>query len=379
MNNGMGMGMGMGSSNSTSMMDMMMMTPFLHFTGGDFLIFKAWMPSSAGAIAGASIGLACLAVIDRWLAAVRATLDAYWTRRALRSTSQNDCHGGSCAAIEPSINSLEKVGEIPAQVTIRTVVLHTVPPFIPSHDIPRGVIHGIQALVAYLLMIGVMTYQAAYLISIVVGLGLGEIIFGRYGCGQRVNAHFQLQAPAPRGAFDEDNEPKFCDGYINPTNNRTLFPLSGGFLSLNSEHPQWTIGVFLASGPANTFNDFKQIKPYSTQKGEGIIPCIPLDFTSPNATGLNNGQNVTIQIVFDGGDGQLYQCADLTLSNNATLSGVGKCTNTTGTGSNGGSTSTTTGSAAQSTKTSSSAERSSLLGLSTSVLGLVGLAMGLSF
>ena len=72
-----------------------------------------------------------------------------------------------------------------------------------------------------------------------------------------VNAHFQLQYPPPRGVFDEDNEPTFCgtirqlhsifddvyfvlDGYLTAITNRSQFPLSGGFFSLNSEHPKWT-------------------------------------------------------------------------------------------------------------------------------------------
>ncbi len=74
-----------------------------------------------------------------------------------------------------------------------------------------------------------------------------------------VNAHFQLQFPTPRGVFNMDNEPTFCgyvmkyllanivliditsylDGYLNSVSNRTEFPLSGGFYSLNSEHTQW--------------------------------------------------------------------------------------------------------------------------------------------
>jgi hypothetical protein len=71
-----------------------------------------------------------------------------------------------------------------------------------------------------------------------------------------VNAHFQLAFPEPRGPFDDDNEVNFCgnetrflsilvlmfmaDNYINAVSNRSEFPLSGGFITLNSEHPQWS-------------------------------------------------------------------------------------------------------------------------------------------
>ncbi|PFH50744.1 hypothetical protein AMATHDRAFT_60586 [Amanita thiersii Skay4041] len=185
-----------------------------------------------------------------------------------------------------------------------------------------------------------------------------------------VNAHFQLQFPAPRGPFNEDKEPTFCDGFNNPTNNRTTFPLSGGFFSLNSEHPQWSTSIYLSTGNASSFDDFKQIKPFFLQKGEGAF-CFPLDFTSPNATGLSDGQNVSIQIVFDGGDGSLYQCADLKLSATANLTTqMSQCSNATGS-------STASGSGA--TPTSSSAGRTAWFGFSTVALGLAGLGVSIAF
>ena len=70
-----------------------------------------------------------------------------------------------------------------------------------------------------------------------------------------VNAHFQLAFPGPRGPFVEDNEVNFCgniarfvsihvltsaaDNYVNAVSNRTEFPVSGGFITLNSEHTTW--------------------------------------------------------------------------------------------------------------------------------------------
>lgn len=67
------------------------------------------------------------------------------------------------------------------------------------------------------------------------------------------------------------------------------------------------VAVYLAnkSNPTS-FADFNQITPFLQLEGEGLF-CLPLGFTSPNATGLQNGENVTIQILYDGGDGNLYQ------------------------------------------------------------------------
>lgn len=57
------------------------MVPWLHFTSGDHLFFKSWHPESAGAIAGACIGLVLLALFERWLSATRSVLEAHWRRR----------------------------------------------------------------------------------------------------------------------------------------------------------------------------------------------------------------------------------------------------------------------------------------------------------
>ena len=64
---------------STSQVDMM--TPYLHFTGGDNLFFKSWRPSSNGAIAGACIALVVLAISDRLLSSIRGAMEARWKRR----------------------------------------------------------------------------------------------------------------------------------------------------------------------------------------------------------------------------------------------------------------------------------------------------------
>jgi solute carrier family 31 (copper transporter), member 1 len=64
------------------------MIPYLHFTGGDHLYFSSWEPSSRGAIAGASLGLLILAILERGLHATRAVMDARWRRYALNDYSR---------------------------------------------------------------------------------------------------------------------------------------------------------------------------------------------------------------------------------------------------------------------------------------------------
>jgi len=197
------------------------------------------------------------------------------------------------------------------------------------------------------------------------------------------NAHFQLQFPGPRGPFVEDSEPTFCDGYDNETTNRTAFPLTGGFLVLNSEHSSWTAAVALTTKPnASDFSDFLNVVPFAKHSGEGPF-CLSLDFSKTNATGLTEGQNVTIEVIFDGGDGQLYQCADMTLTNTAKIDPSVTCNGTAGASIIASATSAAGSAAGSATAPGSSpsttAPSGSALGLRSSggyvslLLGLVGI------
>ena len=126
----------------------------------------------------------------------------------------------------------------------------------------------------------------------------------------------------------------FSDGYTQVTNNRTIFPLDGGFIDLTSEHPNWSgkhcvitkierilndvhpAEVFIAidqnPNNASLFNvsstgvQLPLAKQPFTETGEGEF-CFPIDLGSLGIQGLQNGSNVTIQIEYNGGDGNLFQ------------------------------------------------------------------------
>ncbi|KAI0639191.1 hypothetical protein C8Q77DRAFT_1204722 [Trametes polyzona] len=150
-----------------------------------------------------------------------------------------------------------------------------------------------------------------------------------------VSAHFQLQYPPPRGDFVASKEVGFCDGYVDAVSNRTVFPTKGGKISINSEHPSWTLGGVIATVQnPNSFDNFTSggqfqfVVPFFKTSGEGGF-CFPIDLAAQNISGVKDGANVTIQLIYDGGDGQLYQCADLTLSDSATVPDSVQCTNAT--------------------------------------------------
>ncbi|KAH9176947.1 hypothetical protein EDB89DRAFT_2204289, partial [Lactarius sanguifluus] len=139
----------MNSSNTpTSRLDMM--TPYLHFTGGDNL-FKSWRPSSNGAVA-ASIALMALAVSERFLFSIRGAMEARWRRRHTFFYEAGN-ERGRC--LRGRYDRKQR---------------RTITPFVFSHDAARGALYSLQAL---------LTFQAAYIISVVIGLGLGEVSFER--------------------------------------------------------------------------------------------------------------------------------------------------------------------------------------------------------
>ncbi|KIM48433.1 hypothetical protein M413DRAFT_440165 [Hebeloma cylindrosporum] len=178
-----------------------MMIPYFHFAVGDSLFFESWQPRSAGALAGACLGLIVLCLFERWLAATRNVFNKQWRQRALDLTASHDLSVAS-QRISPSsktdssetkelmIDGIQEISEQQLQPPAiasgsqgRTVKSRsrTIPPFIVAHDVPRGILYAAQVLVVYLLMLAIMTFQAAYFISIVLGLGIGETIFGRVG------------------------------------------------------------------------------------------------------------------------------------------------------------------------------------------------------
>ncbi|KAH7880458.1 Ctr copper transporter [Lentinula edodes] len=144
-----------------------MMKNYLHFTAGDTLLFQTWHPNSSGAIAGACIGLVLVGLLERWLSATRAGLESYWT---LALTSHDASEEKCCEDDTASEKSGSAVGR---------KITRSVPPFIAAHDVSRGTIYAVQALLGYILMLAAMTFEAAYVISIILALGIGEILFGR--------------------------------------------------------------------------------------------------------------------------------------------------------------------------------------------------------
>ncbi|TEB39303.1 hypothetical protein FA13DRAFT_465677 [Coprinellus micaceus] len=200
------------------------------------------------------------------------------------------------------------------------------------------------------------------------------------------SAHFRLNYPEPRGVFVAANEVNFCGGYVNAVSNRSTYPLSGGVFTINTGHAGFTVGVLLSTEQnPNSWESFSLnetqtfVRDYAREEGAGTF-CIPLDIAGANIPGAVDGANVTIQVVFEGGDGNLYQCADLTLSSSFTTPSSVTCANETVSGHSESSTSTapSTSSTSGSSGNSGVGQVQYLSGLTAAgSLALAGLAAAL--
>ncbi|KDQ30092.1 hypothetical protein PLEOSDRAFT_1092022 [Pleurotus ostreatus PC15] len=173
----------MNSSNTSSSMSMPMMTPWLHLGGGDAVLFQQWKPVSPAAIAGVCVGLLLFAVLDRLLAALRRLMEGHWQKRRLALTGERDE-----SVATPLLDSFKSLGrkdegiDLPrplAKQTTMTSASRLIMTMISPTELYRGLLYGLQALTTYILMLTAMTFHVAYIVSILVGLSFGEMLFGR--------------------------------------------------------------------------------------------------------------------------------------------------------------------------------------------------------
>ncbi|KAH9958117.1 Ctr copper transporter family-domain-containing protein [Russula dissimulans] len=174
--NGMDMDMDQGMD-----MNMGNMIMYFHFTLGDNLWFFGWAPRSAGAMAGACIGLLILAMVERWLVAMRGVMEGHWRTRALIALS-NELNASVVATSRDECTKPSSKDATPLAAALPRPNLpwHQTPPFIVAYDIPRGIMQLVVASINVLFMLTIMTFQLGFIFAIVVGLGIGEAFFGRY-------------------------------------------------------------------------------------------------------------------------------------------------------------------------------------------------------
>ncbi|KAJ7478523.1 Ctr copper transporter, partial [Mycena latifolia] len=121
-----------------------------------------WVPQSNGALAGSCIGLFILALVDRWIAAVRAMMEAHSRVVARAGAKTENAKGEDTMRLQAA-------------------------PCVPAHDVMRGAMHALQAVMGFAFMLAVMCPRLPSALALVLGLGLGEALFGRYAAAAGVH------------------------------------------------------------------------------------------------------------------------------------------------------------------------------------------------
>jgi len=171
--NGMDMSMDDGMT-----MTMGNMLSYLHFTPGDNFLFYGWSPATGKALLGTCIGLFLLALVERWLSMMKTVMGIHWHTRALIELANRT----NTKTALPAHNG-KSVSSTSTQLS------HTSLPFVFAFDFPRAIIASALALIGFTFMLVVMTYQVSFILSIVIGLGVGEVLFGRYTLGVNNSLH----------------------------------------------------------------------------------------------------------------------------------------------------------------------------------------------
>ncbi|KAI8066966.1 uncharacterized protein B0P05DRAFT_475496 [Gilbertella persicaria] len=157
-----------------------------------------------------------------------------------------------------------------------------------------------------------------------------------------VNAHYTMIYPTSRG-FNEDTEPTApCGGFDSVSSSRVKVP-KNAFVTINSGHVSYSYQINAVYSNNPNTSDFSGSAVKQLAQGTRSYPeasCLAFQFGSD----VQDGTNATLQIVYNGGDGMLYQCVDVTVDSSASYNSS-MCYNadssTTNTSGNSSSTATT--------------------------------------
>ncbi|AEO65127.1 uncharacterized protein THITE_2044103 [Thermothielavioides terrestris NRRL 8126] len=174
------------SSNGSSSSGGMTMMGVFQSTTTSPLYSARWTPASTGAYAGTCIFLIALAVVFRGLLALKAWQEARWLDRELdrryvvvngKAPLAESLSRDSLAKSATAVLSENGVEENVLVVRRRTTRAR---PWRLTVDPVRALIDTLIAGVGYLLMLGVMTMNVGYFLSILGGTFLGSLLVGRF-------------------------------------------------------------------------------------------------------------------------------------------------------------------------------------------------------
>ncbi|KAL1244678.1 High affinity copper uptake protein [Trichinella spiralis] len=157
-------------------MPMMMMSMSFHGGVNEVILFSFWKITTLGGLLGSIVGIFLLAILYEGLKAMRETM----LENALVEQNLRKKNG---TVIDHADNCRQGIGETSQNQTsdIELFTLkstrHRLKPFSTAHII-QSTLHMIQLFFSYMLMLVVMTYNIWLLLAVIVGCGVGHLLFG---------------------------------------------------------------------------------------------------------------------------------------------------------------------------------------------------------
>ncbi|KAI5809967.1 Ctr copper transporter family-domain-containing protein [Peziza echinospora] len=169
-----GMDMGTGTDTNTSSDNNMHSMPMAFQTNIHTPLYAlAWTPKSQGQYAGTVVFLILLAFLHRFLVAYKAVYMRRVHEEEKRRGRVVAEGAGSSVKSEEDVNAGDE-----GKKSVGSVWANT--PWRFSSELPRAALGTVAAGVGYLLMLAVMTFNVGYFLSVLGGLFLGELVWGRF-------------------------------------------------------------------------------------------------------------------------------------------------------------------------------------------------------
>ncbi|KAF8472618.1 Ctr copper transporter [Kalaharituber pfeilii] len=164
------------SSSSHSSAKNHMMNMAFHNSITDNLFSEAWTPKSVGEYAGIIVFLIVLAIIHRFLVALKSVQDAKWRKRdksrVVIVAKDGSTKRGESTEVTTEINSTSREDGMTGKSAWSR-------PWRFSTELPRAVLQTVTTGVGYLLMLAAMTFNVGYFCAVLAGVFVGELAFGR--------------------------------------------------------------------------------------------------------------------------------------------------------------------------------------------------------